>query len=69
MTFALGIDLGGSSVKAVAVTPDGRLLGDTNDSFDVQAQFDWAQRVRPERPSFVSPGQSPGFAFANLLQP
>ena len=50
MTFALGIDLGGSSVKAVAVTPDGQLLGDTNVSFDVHEQFDWARRVRPERP-------------------
>ena len=50
MNFSLGIDLGGSSVKAVAVTPDGQLLGDTNVSFDVHEQFDWARRVRPERP-------------------
>ena len=46
MTFALGIDLGGSSVKAVAVTPDGNLLAQTNTPFDVNEQFDWARRIQ-----------------------
>ena len=46
MKFALGIDLGGSSVKAVAVTPEGKLLAETNVSFDVNEQFDWARRIQ-----------------------
>ncbi len=46
MTFALGIDLGGSSVKAVAVTPEGKLLGETNVPFDANEQFDWARRIQ-----------------------
>lgn len=46
MTFALGIDLGGSSVKAVAVTPEGKLLSETNVPFEVNEQFDWARRIQ-----------------------
>ena len=46
MTFALGIDLGGSSVKAVAVTPEGRLLGETNVPFEVSEPGDSTRRVR-----------------------
>jgi glucokinase len=46
MTFALGIDLGGSSVKAAAVTPDGKLLAQTNVPFDVNERFDWARRIQ-----------------------
>src|SRR3954469_23858899 len=45
-TFTLGIDLGGSSVKAVAVTPEGKLLGATNVPFDVNEQLDWARGIR-----------------------
>ena len=45
-TFALGIDLGGSSIKAVAVTPAGVLLGETNVPFDVNEQLDWAHRIQ-----------------------
>src|SRR5436190_6900148 len=46
MSFALGIDLGGSSVKAVAVTPEGKLLGEANVSFDSSDEFDWARRIQ-----------------------
>src|SRR5687767_10185979 len=45
-SFALGIDLGGSSVKAVAVTLEGKLLGERNVPFDVNEQFDWARRIQ-----------------------
>jgi glucokinase len=45
-TFALGIDLGGSSIKAVAVTLDGELLSERNVPFDVNEQFDWARRIQ-----------------------
>jgi glucokinase len=46
MSFALGIDLGGSSIKAVAVTPEGKLLGETNVPVDVNEQLDWARRIQ-----------------------
>src|SRR5215212_3913737 len=46
MTYALGIDLGGSSVKAVAVTLEGKLLGENNVSFDASEQLDWARRIQ-----------------------
>jgi glucokinase len=45
-SYALGIDLGGSSVKAVAVTPEGKLLAETNVPFDVNEQLDWARRIQ-----------------------
>lgn len=45
MSFALGIDLGGSSVKAVAVTPDGTLLDQANVPFDADDHFDWARKI------------------------
>ncbi len=46
MTFTLGIDLGGSSIKAVAVTLEGKLFGETNVSFDVNEELDWARRIK-----------------------
>jgi glucokinase len=46
MSYALGIDLGGSSVKTVAVTPDGKTLGQAVLAFDAEAKMDWAQKIR-----------------------
>ena len=46
MNYALGIDLGGSSVKAVAVTPEGQRLGDTNVSFNENEPLDWAALIQ-----------------------
>lgn len=46
MSYALGIDLGGSSVKTVAVAPDGRTLGQAVLAFDSEAKMDWAQKIR-----------------------
>jgi glucokinase len=46
MNFAVGIDLGGSSIKAVAVTPDGKLLAEANIPFDVNTTLDWARHVQ-----------------------
>src|ERR1051325_2080009 len=46
MTFGIGIDLGGSSVKAVAVTPEGKLLAERNVSFDLHEQLNWARRIQ-----------------------
>ncbi len=46
MSFAIGIDLGGSSVKAVAITPAGERLAQVNQPFDASASGDWARQVR-----------------------
>jgi glucokinase len=46
MSYALGIDLGGSSIKAVAVTPSGETLDKRNLSFDPGQMLDWAVKVR-----------------------
>lgn len=46
MSLVLGIDLGGSSVKAVAVTPEGQLLEQRNYPFDANAPLDWARLVQ-----------------------
>jgi glucokinase len=44
--YGLGIDLGGSSVKAVAVTPEGQTLQRTQADFDPAVRMDWATEVR-----------------------
>ena len=46
MSYAIGIDLGGSSVKSVAVTPDGQLLAQSSTPFDAAAKMDWAEKIR-----------------------
>ena len=46
MSYALGIDLGGSSVKTAAVTSDGKTLGQAVLAFDAEAKMDWAQKIR-----------------------
>src|SRR5258705_3327314 len=54
MRYALGIDLGGTSIKAVAITPEGKVLAKTNQPFDAEIKFDWAEKIR----SLVSELQS-----------
>lgn len=46
MEYAIGIDLGGSSVKAVAVTRDGQTLTKENTNFDPGAAMDWAKTIK-----------------------
>lgn len=46
MSYIIGIDLGGSSVKTVAVTADGRTLTQSALSFDAETKMDWAQKIR-----------------------
>lgn len=46
MSHALGIDLGGSSIKAVAVTPEGRTLAQRQVEFDSDTDRDWAKKIR-----------------------
>jgi len=46
MNYSLGIDLGGSSIKAVAVTSEGRRLAETQTPFEMETPLDWAQRIQ-----------------------
>jgi glucokinase len=46
VNYAIGIDLGGSSVKTVAITPEGKTLAQSTLDFDAGAKMDWAQKVR-----------------------
>src|SRR5258705_7213646 len=45
-TYALGIDLGGSSIKAIAVTPVGAVLSRHNIEFDPAQNMEWAEIIR-----------------------
>lgn len=45
MTFLLGIDLGGSSVKAVAVTPAGETLARYNEPFNPDRRLHFAEVI------------------------
>lgn len=45
MSWFIGIDLGGSSVKAIAVTPGGEKLADRNVDFDTAEKMHWAECV------------------------
>ena len=46
MNYYLGIDLGGSSIKAVAVTQAGETLSRHNVAFDPSQRMEWAQKIR-----------------------
>jgi glucokinase len=45
MNYTIGIDLGGSSVKAVCIREDGKILHKRVSEFDPEKQFDWAEKV------------------------
>ena len=45
MNYVLGLDLGGSSIKAVTVTPTGHLLAEANVPF-VDRDLEWAHKLR-----------------------
>ncbi|HEV8543637.1 MAG TPA: ROK family protein, partial [Verrucomicrobiae bacterium] len=46
MHYAIGIDLGGSSVKAVAITSSGEILQRVNQDFDAGEAFDFAKTIK-----------------------
>jgi glucokinase len=45
-SYLLGLDLGGSSVKAVVLTPDGVSLAEANRTFDTERPLHFAETVR-----------------------
>lgn len=73
MNTALGIDLGGSSIKTVVVNATGQLLAQTHCPFDSAEPMNWAEKLRSlvqqrreEGPSFGCIGLSaPGLAAAD----
>lgn len=44
--YLIGIDLGGSSVKTVSVTLEGKVLSKSNVDFDDSEKMDWAAKIR-----------------------
>ncbi|MGZ9125102.1 MAG: ROK family protein, partial [Candidatus Binatia bacterium] len=46
MDYAIGIDLGGSSVKAVAITSAGEILQRVNQEFDAGEKLDFADTIK-----------------------
>src|SRR3989454_7743873 len=46
MNYAIGIDLGGSSIKAVTATPAGEALSRHNIDFDPDRNMEWAEKIR-----------------------
>ncbi len=46
MDYLLGIDLGGSSIKSVAVTRDGQTLAHAHEDFNAEARMEWASDIR-----------------------
>src|SRR5690349_12180971 len=44
--YLLGIDLGGSSIKTIAVTPQGETLSRHNIDFDPTKPMEWAEKIR-----------------------
>jgi glucokinase len=46
MNYGIGVDLGGSSIKTVAVTQAGETLWQVNEDFDPAAKMEWAEAIR-----------------------
>src|SRR4030095_1278274 len=45
-SYASGIDVGGTNIKALAVTVKGEILFQANVPFDAGERMDWAKRIR-----------------------
>jgi glucokinase len=48
MTCAIGIDLGGSSVKTAVATPDGEILSKDQIDFATGEKMEWAEKIREQ---------------------
>lgn len=59
MTHAIGIDLGGSSIKAVVVLPNGEVLTRQTVSFEDDARMDWAAKIHGLTDQLKRPGEPP----------
>jgi len=64
---AIGIDLGGTNIKAIAVAADGKPLTQTNLGFEMETQMDWAKKIRGLVRDIQSRPPSTNFAGEALL--
>jgi glucokinase len=62
MRYAIGIDLGGTSIKAMAITAQGRVLSKINRPFDSAKKLDWAETIRALIPELQSEHRAPADA-------
>ena len=53
MNELVGFDLGGSSIKAVAATREGRTIAQSRVEFDPNRRMDWAEKIRLILADFV----------------
>src|SRR6185503_6653398 len=63
MRSALGIDLGGTSIKAMAIAAEGNVLSKTNRPFDPEKKLDWAEKIRALIPELQSKQDGPASAI------
>ena len=70
ISYSLGLDLGGSSVKSVAVTSSGEVLTRRQVEFDARSNMDWAARIGELVAAYTSERHGPpdtiGFAAPGL---
>jgi glucokinase len=63
MRYALGIDLGGTSIKAMAISAEGEVLSKTNRPFDPEKKLDWAEKIRALVPELQAQQRAPASAI------
>jgi glucokinase len=63
MRYALGIDLGGTSIKAMAISGEGKVLSKVNRPFDLERKLDWAEKIRALMPELQSKQAAPAVAI------
>ena len=63
MRYALGIDLGGTSIKAMAISAEGKVLSKVNRPFDLERKLDWAEKIRGLIPELQSKQDAPASAI------
>lgn len=63
MRYAIGIDLGGTSVKAMSVSADGNVLSKKNVPFDPARKLDWAETIRALVPQLETEQRSSAVAI------
>src|SRR5687768_2194761 len=63
MRYALGIDLGGTSIKAMAISAEGGVLAKTNRPFDADKKLDWAEKIRALVPELQAQQRAPATAI------
>ena len=72
MTYAIGIDLGGTNIKTAAVTPDGKILFQSQEPTNEVASA-WAERIREQigriQAQQAAPALCVGLAAPGLAAP